>query len=110
MSENKSEHSILTVVVLLMLAIAAFGWAFAAASYAHAEENWGSGAGRRSMGAFVGNAFKQLPNMPQVIAFTFSKRLWLAIVFLVLEGLAILAGLGMKKLENDWNKPPKRRY
>jgi hypothetical protein len=110
MSDDESEHSILTVVVLLMLVIAAFAWAFAAAGYAHAVEDWGSGVGRRSFGRFVGNAFNQLPNMPQVIAFTFSKRLWLAIVFLVLEVLALLAGLGMKKLENDWNKPPKRRY
>lgn len=110
MSDEKSEQSILWVVAMLMLAIAAFGWAFAAAGYAHAEQGWGSGAGRRAMGAFIGNAFRQLPNVAAVIGFTFSKRLWLAILVIVLELLAVLAGVGMKKLEKDWSKPPKRRY
>ena len=110
MSERESEQSILWVVVMLMLVIAAFGWAFAAAGYAHAAEGWGSGVGRRAMGAFIGNAFRQLPNFFAVLGFLFSKRLWLAIIFIVLEVLAVCFGFWMKKLEKDWSKPPKRRY
>ena len=109
MSDQESELSIGGVVVMLMLVIAAFGWAFAAAGYAHEFENWGSGVGRRAFGSFIRNAFSQIPNFFAVVSFTFSKRFWLVIVILVLEGLALLAGLGMKKLERDWDKPPRRR-
>ena len=72
--------------------------------------DWGSGAGRRAYFNFLKNAVQQIPNFGAVVRFTLSKRLWLVIVFVVLEALALLARLGMKKLEANWNKPPKRRY
>jgi hypothetical protein len=39
----ETEKSVTWVVVMVMLFIAAFGWAFMAAGYAHSEEGWRGG-------------------------------------------------------------------
>lgn len=111
MSDDEEGLPILWVVVMLMLVIAAFGWAFAAAAYAHEVEDWGSGTGKtEALLAFAFNAFAHIPSFFQVIGFLFSKRLWLAIIFLVLEILAVFAGLGMRKIEREWSKYPTPPY
>lgn len=100
--------SIRAVVVLAMLVIAAFGWAFAAAAYAHEMEGWASGmGGRHAFSAFALNAVTHIPQAFEVIGFTFTKRLWLAIVILVLEFLVLLGGLGLKKIEKASSRIPR---
>jgi hypothetical protein len=99
--------SIGCVVVLMMVVIACFGWAFAAAAYAHEMEDWGSGTGKaESLIAFFVNALVHVPLFFQVVGFAFSKRLWLVIVFGALEVFAILVGVGLKRIEKEWSKLP----
>lgn len=133
--EEPSTHK---VIAMLMVAIALFGWACAAAAYAHAKEGWRSNEaekfieensaedpnetrfGRRSRarGAmiknvfvslkdFVFNAFRQIPNVFSVIAFTFTERLWLIILFACLEGGAVFLGYIMEKVGEGFVDTPK---
>lgn len=133
--EEPSTHK---VIAMLMVAIALFGWACAAAAYAHSEEGWRSNEaekfaaenadiesdssrfGRRSRarGAmikttfvalkdFVFNAFRQIPNLFSVIAFNFKHRLWLVILFALLEGGAVLLGFIMEKVGESFVDTPK---
>lgn len=126
---NDDEPSTHKLIALVMLGIALFGWACAAAAYAHAKEGWRSNEVERfaaenggdlesdsrttrrraalsamiktafvAFMGFVGNAFRQIPNFFSVIAFTFSERLWLVILFAVLEGGAVGLGYIMEKV------------
>lgn len=114
-----------TVIGMLMLAIAAFGWAFAAAAYAHETEGWrqgstsltepdqdgvqyderfeqGGGLRRQSRASwmdFIWNAVRQVPNVISVISFNFQHRLWLVILFAVLEVGALGLGYVMSKID-----------
>ncbi|QDV16899.1 hypothetical protein Pan153_15330 [Gimesia panareensis] len=56
---------------------------------------------------FIGNAFKQLPNCVAVIAFTFSERLWLVILFAVLEAGAVGLGYVMEKVGESFVETPR---
>ncbi|MCA9023205.1 MAG: hypothetical protein KDA74_23815 [Planctomycetaceae bacterium] len=122
---NDGEASTSKVIVMLMLAIAFFGWAFFAAAYAHSEEGWRQAdssaniadpsevgqderlenAGnitresRSSLKDFIWNAFSQIPNMVAVISFNFQHRLWLVILFACLEAGALGLGYAMSKID-----------
>lgn len=121
---NDGEASTSKVIVMLMLAIAFFGWAFAAAAYAHSEEGWRQATGsnvadptqvgqderfedggsirrskKSSLTDFIWNAFRQIPNLFSVIAFTFTERLWLIILFACLEAGALGLGYAMSKID-----------
>lgn len=131
------EPSTHKLIALVMLGIALFGWACAAAAYAHAKEGWRSNETERfaaenggdlesdlhttrrraarsamiktafvSLMDFIGNAFRQIPNFFSVIAFTFSERLWLIILFAVLEGGAVGLGYIMEKVGEGFVDPP----
>ncbi|HCO26171.1 MAG: hypothetical protein CME31_21250 [Gimesia sp.] len=117
---------------MLMLAIAAFGWAFAAAAYAHEKEGWRqessnltetdrygvqydkrfeeAGNFRRQFRAswkdFIWNAIRQIPNAVSVISFNFQHRLWLVILFAVLEGGAVGLGYIMEKVGEGFVDTP----
>ena len=82
---------------------------FRSSGLPHAEQGWGSGAGRGALGAFITNGLSQLGNLPAVVAFTFTKRLWLAIIIIVLEVGAVLGGIKMKQLEKELSSPRGRR-
>lgn len=56
---------------------------------------------------FIGNAFRQIPNCFAVIAFTFSERLWLIILFAVLEGGALGLGFLMEKVGESFVETPR---
>jgi hypothetical protein len=94
------------MICVLMLAIAALGWGFAASDYAVAEEDFrlGDGVGaspglsyRRARGAFIRNAIEQIPKAPAVISHTWSKARWIFYVFGGLEiGAVILAVVAMR--------------
>tara|TARA_R110002111_G_scaffold262794_2_gene341074 strand:- start:9840 stop:10232 length:393 start_codon:yes stop_codon:yes gene_type:complete len=122
---NDGEASTSKIIVMLMLAIAFFGWAFFAAAYAHSEEGWrqadsstnvadptavgqderfeDGGSIRRSSKSslkdFIWNAFRQIPNVFSVIAFNFKNRLWLIILFACLEAGALGLGYAMSKID-----------
>jgi hypothetical protein len=105
--EEDQGASIGCIVVMMMAVIACFGWAFAAAAYAHEMEDWGSGTGKaESLIAFFVNALLHVPLFFQVVGFAFSKRLWLVIVIGMIEMLAIVAGVGLKRIEKEWSKLP----
>ncbi|WP_339731769.1 hypothetical protein [uncultured Gimesia sp.] len=131
------EPSTHKVIGMLMVAIALFGWACAAAAYAHAEEGWRANEAERfaeenstedldetrfsrrrrmggamiktaleSLGDFIGNAFRQIPNVFSVIAFNFQHRLWLIILFACLEGGAVGLGYLMEKVGESFPDTP----
>lgn len=119
------EASTAKVVVMLMLAIAGFGWAFMAAAYAHEIEGWRQAStnlteadqdgvqydqrfedggsinrqSRSSLWDFIGNAFRQIPNVFGVLAFSFQHRLWLIILIGCLEAGALGLGYAMSKID-----------
>lgn len=126
------------VVTLLMIGIGLFGWACAAAAYAHANEGWRANEAERfaaenggdlesdsrltrrsaaksamvktalhALLDFIGNAFRQIPNCFAVIGFTFSERLWLIILFAILEGAAVGLGYVMEKVGESFVEPPR---
>ncbi len=118
----EKEQSVMWVVAMVMLVIAAFGWAFMAAGYAHAAEGWRSEgvaggdappqiarAGRRAWVDFVFNAVKQIPNFFAVCGYSFSNQIWLPILFAVLEVLAVGGGYAMIHVEKALNSPRGRR-
>lgn len=119
---DNGDMSLRWVVIGLLLLVAAVGWGFMAAGYAHAKEGWRSGgvqgaselesvrqAKRSSLRDFVGNAFRQLGNLPAVISHNFSERIWLPITILVIEGLVLFGGWKMKGLEQELSSPRHRR-
>lgn len=121
MASAENEKSVIWVIVMAMLLVSAFGWAFAAAGYAHNVEGWRTGGfegqapggirsgSRRALADFVMNAVRQIPNAPQVIGFTLRHRLWLVVLFIALEGLVLLGGYMMRRLEQKLSSPPTRR-
>ena len=121
MPNTEAEKSVGWVVGMVMLVIAAFGWAFMAAGYAHAHENWREGVAAASepMGVtaarraawkdFLRNAVRQIPNCLAVLQDTVVNRVWLLVLFIVLEVLAAFGGYKMQKLEVALNAPPRRR-
>src|SRR5262249_18438964 len=88
--------SVRWMVVALMLAVLALGWATAAAFY---FQESGEVAGERAN--FFVNAVQQLPNFGSVVAFTFRRYLWLVIVVVVLEVLVLLFGRLAAKLDQE---------
>ena len=58
---------------------------------------------------FVTTSLEQLPNFPTVISWHFSNRLWLPMLIVVLEVLALAGGFGLKSLEKHLAQPYKRR-
>ncbi|MBM83957.1 MAG: hypothetical protein CMJ78_25660 [Planctomycetaceae bacterium] len=129
MSDEASTLSINNVVILLMILVALFAWAMAAAGYAHDAENWrkdidptedivvpaGRKTGRvtfliqagKALLDFLWNAIVQVPNCVAVISTMFSDRLWLVILTGVLEGGIFAGGHFMKKLEKQLAADPR---
>ena len=105
----EKEKSVTWIIAMVMILILAFGWCFSAAAYAHEKEHWGSGAGRGALAAFIANGFGQLSNLPAVVAFTFTDRLWMALTIIGLEVGAVLGGIKMKQLEKELSSPGRRR-
>lgn len=119
MSEN-GHKSIGWVVVALAITVALFGWGFMAGVYANDVEGYrvqGIREGYRrprvsiiaGLAAFVWTGVREIPNAPAVLSYNFTKRLWLPITLLVVEGGVVAAGYGMKKLEQSLEGPKRRR-
>ena len=96
--------SIAWVVAMVMLLILGGGWVYAASEY---RQDVGGGPllDRFSLWA---NAIEQIPNLPAVFGNTFKNRIWLPLVVIVGEVLAIGFGVFMKKIERDLNAPRRR--
>lgn len=117
----EEERSVWWVVGMVMLTIAGFGWAFMAAGYAHGEQGWREGgvaasqllpsihhARQRAWSDFLRNACIQIPNCPAVFSYSFQHQIWLPILIVVLEVLAVAGGFGMKHLETALAEPRRR--
>ena len=115
-------RSVWWVVGMVMLTIAAFGWGFMAAGYAHAEQGWREGlltasngvpsayrARARAWSDFVRNGLIQLPNCVAVFRYSFQQQIWLPILIVVLEVLAVAGGFAMKQVESALSEPRRRR-
>ena len=110
--------SVTWVVVMVIIFIAVFGWLVLADSYAlacgqsikffsptiYSRNSLGAQIGR-----VVGNGLVQLPNLPAVISWHMSNRIWLPIMIVVLEGAALIGGCAMKKVESALKNPKQRR-
>ena len=119
------EKSLKWIVVVVIIGIVVFGWGFLAGSYVGTNSPKLSemsadetddvdarslrSARRGAVAAFVGNALEQLPNLPAVISWHLSNRIWLPIMIVVLEGAALIGGFAMKKVESAVEKPKRRR-
>ena len=107
MSKSGGGKSLTWMIATLMLAIAAIAWGLAASDYAVAVEGeLPEDVGlsyRRARGAFIGNAFEEIPNAPQVIAHTFSNARWIVYVFGGLELGAVIFGIAAWKLGRSFD-------
>lgn len=98
-----------------MVAIAVFGWGFLAASYdgAHApplnERDPQEIRFRRARSHFIANAVEQLPNLPTVITWHLSNRIWLPLLLLGLEVAAVAGGFVLKRVEKELDQPTRRK-
>ena len=116
--------SIRWIVIVSMIFVAYLGWGFMAGSYAEigatALPEVGNLRIRRGRGmgiallisavvSFVVTSITELPNFFSVISFHMSNRIWLPILFIVLEGLVLAGGYGLQKLEENLEKPRHRR-
>ncbi len=107
MQKKDEEQSTSVVLIGLMVGIALFGWAFCAAAYA-TEQQGLHDFGRGSKGTFITNAFVQIPNGVAVMSYVFQNKIWLPIIFGVLEVLALGFGIVMKVVEKKIDGPPQR--
>ena len=76
-----------------------FGWAFLAADFFQHDPS--SPGGETD---FFGNALAQIPNFGPVISHAFANRLWLIILIVVLEFVALGFGLLTKKVERELSR------
>jgi hypothetical protein len=109
------------IVVAVAVMVAALGWCVMASAYSvDVEGQRLSGNVRnpramfaRSVGQFIGNGFRQLPNLPAVVGHVVTKKFWLILAILAVEGVVIVAGLFLFKLDKQlsqeaaWKKPRK---
>lgn len=119
------EKSLTWIVVMLMACIALFGWGFLAGSYdgAHSpnmsemdpkdhkdvDVRMMRRPDRVGIAKFIGNAIAQLPNMPTVISWHMSNRIWLPITIIALEVGALLGAILLKRVEKALEAPRRRR-
>lgn len=122
---SESGKSLNWVIAALAIAVAAFGWGFLAGSYAgaHAKpmsemneqelKEFSEGGilrtRKENFATFIQIGCEQLPNLPAVIAWHFSNRIWLPILVVLLEVGVFAAGYGMKRVEQQLEQPRHRR-
>jgi hypothetical protein len=121
---SDSDKSITWIVTAVMIVIAVFGWGFLAGSYvgAHPVERKiqvptanvsDIRVGRESVitvgiaasAVFIYTAVTQLPNFFTVILWHLTDRIWLLVLLLLLEVLAVAGGWSLRQLEQQLAKP-----
>jgi hypothetical protein len=121
----EEQKSLTWVIAVLMGGVLVFGWGFLAGSYAgahakpysefsEAEREAFDGsdlnrAQRGSLSGFIKTGIAQLPNLPAVIGWHFSNRIWLPIWILVVEAGVFCGGLALKRMEKQLEQPRRRR-
>ncbi len=119
MSEGE-EKSLTWLVGASLVLLLVVGWGCLASSYAGATEGTefavtpsgrmtarGRGIGMLIAATitFLLNAIQQLPNFFNVISWHVSNRVWLPILFIVLAIAIVVGAIGLKKLEQNLEKP-----
>lgn len=116
-SENKSIRWTVTVA---MIFAAYIGWGMMAGSYAANSHVAGVVVGRRgpiaavtmlisAIYSFVATSVAEIPNCFTVLSWHLSNRIWLPIVFLLVEVGIVFGGIGLSRLEENLSKSRKRR-
>ena len=119
------EKSITWIVIAAAIFVLVLGWGFLAGSYtgAHApaidemsddelqdlKSRHRRQAGRSAIVTFVATSIEQLPNMPSVISWHFSNRIWLPVLIALALGSVVGGGFVLKKVEQNLNQPRGRR-
>lgn len=127
---KRKDKSVGWVITMAMILIGYIGWGLMAGYYASHVEGFGSedvmtpsgrymvrgelqarAAGSLIIGvlAFIGNSFKQIPNLFSVLGFCFKNVPAMPITIMALEGLTFLGGFWMKKVDNELSKPAQRK-
>ncbi len=111
------EKSIRWIVIMCMIFMAYLAWGFLAGSYAGSEDAVLVGVSRRARRAsgilmlisaiysFVTTSITQLPNFFSVITWHLQNRIWLPILFVLLECGIVAGGYGLQKLEQKLEGP-----
>lgn len=102
MAEESGGKSVLWVVVMLALAVAAAGWVFLASDYYQNDPQ--AGPGRVNIWA---NAIQQIPNLPSVAGHALRERPGVLGLIAAAEVGVVVAGAFMKKLEGELNAKPR---
>ena len=119
------EKSLIWIVAAAGLFVAVLGWGFLAGSYAGAhstalsemseeevealEQDHNPGSRRGAVSAFVGNSIEQLPNLPSVVSWHFSNRIWLPILIALAMLGVVGGGFALKKVEQSLQSPASKR-
>ncbi len=107
---DEEGKSIWWVVGMVMLLTAYIGWACAASKYA---VDVGDYEPIETYGPWYASAINllifsiiEIPNCFSVLIFTIRNHLWLIITTMVLELLILMAGLGLKRVEEKLSRSP----
>ena len=128
----EDEKSLTWIIIAAAIFVVVFGWGFLAGSYAGAHatpmsdmtademqelDTRGSSRARRgasrarrgAVRAFIGNSIEQLPNLPAVISWHFSNRIWLPILIALAMLGVVGGGFALRKVEQNLSQPKHKR-
>ncbi len=115
---ERDGKSIRWIVIWTMLFMAFLAWGFMAGSCAgnthavHIASRRGSAIWTFfifGVYSFLATSIYELPNFFSVISWHFSNRIWLPLLFIVLEVAIALSGVGLQKLEDNLSTSDRHR-
>ncbi len=110
---SSKEKSLLWVMIVLAISVILFSWGTLASSYSGAHSTVPGefitglndptdptiGADATAIWVFLMNAINQLPNLPKVVFWHLSHRVWLLVMLLCLLIAVVTGCLFLRKLE-----------
>lgn len=111
MSDSKDGKSITWIVTASVILVAYLGWGFMAGSYAGSSGgavNFGPSLRMSAVYSFVITSITQLPSFFSVIGWHLSHRIWIPILFVILEVAVIAGGVGLNRVEQSLEGKKKR--